>query len=447
MNAQMDPESIPTNTGPVASPAQPALAKTRFNLTVFTHAVVDFFSFVGVSLLPLIATRLDLDNAEKALILGIGPVASGGIQPIVAWISDKTNSRLPGVLGMLLAVVCVSLLGYAENFAQLAALTAVGTMGVGAFHPPAAAACGQLSKKRSLGMAVFFLAGMLGGMAGNIFAPQYVDIMSTATVEGERVRDAQAGLHALVWFIPPGLVFTGVLFWAIHTIHHRAHDAHERHGSLPDKERKRRWGAVWLLYVGNIVRFTSNNALIYLLVRFTELHAARVAKEGTTADALGTLASEYNGPIQAAQQLGMGGFGLVLGATLTPRLEKPMLVGMPVLGAIAIAAVPWAADAPAEFSYWIALGLSVLAGMGFGSMIPVTMGIAQRLLPHRTSLASGLMLGGAWCFAFVGPITVERLEEAFSLRAGHMATAGFLLLASVTAALLPGKLLLETAHD
>jgi len=447
MSTPLDSESAPSDPGPAARLAPPRLARTRFNLTVFTHAVVDFFSFVGVSLLPLIATRLDLDNREKAIILGIGPVASGGIQPAVAWVSDKLNSRLPGILGMLLAVVCVSLLGYAENFAQLAALTAMGTMGIGAFHPPAAAACGQLSRKRSLGMAVFFLAGMLGGMAGNIFAPQYVDIMSTSNVEGQRIRDAQAGLHALVWFIPPGLVFTGVLFWAISAIHHRAHDAHERHGSLPEKERKRRWRAVWLLYVGNIVRFTSNNALIYLLVRFTEIHAARVAEPGATADKLGTLASEYNGPIQAAQQLGMGGFGLVLGATLTPRLEKPLLIGMPLLGAIAIAGVPFAADAPAEYSYWAALGLSVLAGMGFGSMIPVTMGIAQRLLPHRTSLASGLMLGGAWCFAFVGPLTVERLEEAFSLRAGHMATAGFLLLASVAAALLPGKLLLETAHD
>ncbi|MEM9064550.1 MAG: MFS transporter [Planctomycetota bacterium] len=426
------------------SPAAPSSTRLRFGATVWSHSVVDFFSFVGVSLLPLIATRLELDNTQKAIVLGIGPVASGGIQPVVAWISDKTNSRLPGVLGMLLGVLCVSCLGFAENFWQLVVLTALGTMGIGAYHPPAAAACGQLSRKRSLGMAIFFLAGMLGGMAGNIFAPQYVDAMST---NADGVRDAGAGLHALTWFIPVGLVFTGVLLWAIQKAPHRAHDAHERHRNLAAEEQRRRWHAVWLLYAGNVVRFTSNNALIYLLLRFTELHAARVADAGINQDALGTLASEYNGPIQAAQQLGMGGAGLLLGASLAPRLEKPMLVATPVLGALAIAAVPWASDAPASVSYWIALALSVTAGVGFGSMLPVTIGMAQRLLPHRTSLASGLMLGGAWGFAFIGPITAERIEEAAGLKLAHIAVAGFLLLAAGLATLLPGRLLLETADD
>jgi MFS family permease len=119
---------------------------------------------------------------------------------------------------------------------------------------------------------------------------------------------------------------------------------------------------------------------------------------------------------------------------------------------------------------------AVLGGIGFGACIPLSMGLAQRMLPHRTSLASGLMLGGAWAFAFVGPMLAELVQNGLSAKASapgwllrfaeslpagpadalmnglgldvaFFATAGTLLLAGVITLALPRDLMLRTHRD
>ena len=55
--------------------------------------------------------------------------------------------------------------------------------------------------------------------------------------------------------------------------------------------------------------------------------------------------------------------------------------------------------------------LAVVAGVAYGGIMPITITMAQRLLPHRTSLASGLMMGGAWSIAGIGPSLAQILME------------------------------------
>ena len=89
----------------------------------------------------------------------------------------------------------------------------------------------------------------------------------------------------------------------------------------------------------------------------------------------------------------------------------------------------------------LVFALGVLSGVGFGSVIPVSMSLAQRLLPHRTSLASGLMLGGAWAFAFIGPKWAQVVQDWAGLDMAFFVTAGALVVAGGIAALLPGALI------
>lgn len=430
-----------TTDAPPPTSAIPGSRAARRNIAVGVHSVVDFFSFIGVSLMPLLAARIDLTSGQQALLLSLGTIASGAIQPLVAWLSDKYDTRVLGTMGMVVAVLCVSNLGFAETFWQLALLHGLGTAGIGAFHPPAAAATGALSTKRAMGMSLFFIAGMVGGMAGNVFAPMYVDV-----VGGEGPEAASRGLRAMVWFIPVGLAFAGLLAWAIHSVPHRSQAAHEDHRGLDANEQKRRWAAVWLLYACNVLRFSTNLGLVYLFIRLAERITLAGANATEMTEELGVLASERNGPLQAAMQLGMGGFGLVLGAVLTARWEKPAMIVLPFFGAAVIAATPTVSGIGSA-GYPLAIGMSVLAGVGFGSLIPVSMSIAQRMIPHRTSLASGLMLGGAWCLAFIGPISAERIEQAAGLDEAFYAISGLIGLAGVLAVFLPGALLRETADE
>ena len=87
----------------------------------------------------------------------------------------------------------------------------------------------------------------------------------------------------------------------------------------------------------------------------------------------------------------------------------------------------------------------MVAGVGFAGIIPVTIALAQRLLPHRTALASGLMMGGAWGFAAVGPTIAQLLIDHVGLTHAYAVTAGVLLVAGGLSLALPGKLLANIA--
>ena len=299
----------------------------------------------------------------------------------------------------------------AQNFTQFAILYSLGAVGIGAFHPPAAAIVGHLGgSKRSMMIALFFLAGMIGGIVGNVFTPRYVEMM-TPMVDGQ--PDMVSGVLSLRWFIPVGLAFALVLALSIHKVGHRHSSATNHHVGWDSAERKKRWFAVGVLYVANMIRFSVNMALIYLLVEFASEMTIAQSSEPLTDMQLGVQASRLNGIFQASMQVGMGGAGILLGFFLAARFEKLVFVGLPMLGSFALFMIPRASMIAEGADIPVAIVATILTGVGFGAVIPVSISLAQRLLPHRTSLASGLMLGGAWMLAFVGPIFAEIVHKGF----------------------------------
>lgn len=469
-DAPDEPQQTPQAAVGDSPASRPA---TRATITIGTHFVVDVFSFVGVSLMPLLAVMLGMGTEQKALLLALGSLCSGVVQPVVAWVSDKYDTRAIGTLGFVVAVLCIGSFGLAQNFTQLAVLYSVGAMGIGAFHPPAAAITGHLGgRKRSKYIAFFFLAGMVGGMTGNVLIPEYVAMM-TPRIDG--VPDTTTGLRSLLYLIPIGLVCALMLAKATHGVGHRHHSATSSHTEWDRAERRQRWFAVGVLYFTNMLRFSVNMALVYLLVEWAGEITLIKNNADTMTEALGIKASKLNGIMQASMQVGMGGMGIVLGLILSAKYEKLAFVVFPLLGSIALFMIPRAhllfegAEVP------FAIFATILTGVGFGAVIPVSISLAQRLLPHRTSLASGLMLGGAWMIAFTGPLIAELIHkgllnkpsapqwlldgaaslpgwigtpllEGMGLTAGFSATSGVLLFAGLLAMLLPGELVRRVAR-
>src|SRR5262249_55801358 len=104
--------------------------------------------------------------------------------------------------------------------------------------------------------------------------------------------------------------------------------------------------------------------------------------------------------------------------------EKLLLIVVPLLGAAAIALFSLSG------AVWVAFSLSIIAGVGYQGVVPITITMAQRLGPPRTSLASGLRPGGAWTVAAAGPPLAQWLCNTMGLSAAFEWVAG-LLLASV----------------
>lgn len=408
--------TIPSDAVPVARGSQdPSATRARLGATFAVHGVVDFFSFIVVAIMPVLRGRLDLSDGQIAAAIGLGSIASGVIQPLVAWISDRLHTRAIGTASFAAAVLAISLVGEVRTYAQLMLLYAVGAAGIGAFHPVAAAAVGHLSgSRRSLGVALFYLAGMIGGTLGSYLSPMYVEHL---------------GIGALAYLIAPGLASAAALGLAIHAVPHRHHHAHRDHAALSPAERRARWMTVALLYSANVVRFTVNMALVHLIVIWSERETLRRAGAEVLTAELQTRAATVNGPLQASMQVGMGAAGIAAGLLLRGRGERWAMILAPVLGAASIVAFPHAGALA-----WL---MGIAAGIGFGGLVPVTISMAQRLLPHRTSLASGLMMGGAWALAFIGPPMAHALERRIGLPQAFGAIGAMLLLSGVLAALLP----------
>ncbi|MBK7406159.1 MAG: MFS transporter [Phycisphaerales bacterium] len=413
--------SVSTTADPIPSPSQVSVRAARFGATAATHTVVDFFSALLIPIMSVLEGRLEMSHAQGAIILSVGSLCSGLVQPLIAWLSDRFDTRLLGPIAFAIAVVAISLVGHARTFEHLLVIQIVGTLGIGAFHPVAAAAVGQLSgRRRSLGVSIFFCAGMLGSVSGHLTSPRLA---------------GRFGLESYVWLIIPGLLAACGLTWAVARVAHRNHDAHTQRASWAPGEAGARWRAVGLLYVGNVLRFTVNMMLVQLLIRWSEQSALAHVPETTLDAGVREAASMINGPMQAAMQLGMAVGGLAAGAFLRRHHEKGALVVVPLVGAVAIGAFPFV-GAP-----WAPFALIFCAGVGFAGMVPVTIALGQRLLPHRTGLASGLMMGGAWGVAAIGPPLAQWIDRSRGLTTAFVATGLLLLVAGLLSTALPSRLM------
>lgn len=361
----------------------------RVAVVVWAHLVIDWLSAVVIPILSVLEARVDMPPQRGAILVAVGSIASGVIQPLVALVSDKFDTRWAGTAGLVAAAFAMGCVGYARTFEHLLILQIIGTAGIGAFHPIGAAAAGHLAgRRRATTISVFYAFGLAGGVSGSFSIPWLADHFD---------------LRVLAWTLVPSLLTAALLAWAIHGVAHRHHRAHELHAALPPHVQRRRWVDVALLYVANALRFVVNMMLAYLLVRWCEQQV--LAREGATLldDALRTRASRMNGPLQGSMAIGMGVSGLLLGYLAPVRLAKPLLTLVPLVGVVAIPAFA-RSEHPALASL-----LAGLMGLGYSAVMPLTITLAQRLLPHRTSLASALMMGGAWALAAVGPPGVQAL--------------------------------------
>ncbi len=387
---------------------QPARAAgVAFVAILAAHVVVDGLSALVPSSLGLLEARLHLTARQTAWLLGVGPLCSGLAQPICALVSDRLATRQWGVWGVTLGVLGIGSLGFANSFWSLVVVYAVGVIGIGMFHPIGAATIGHLwQTRRTSAVSVFFVAGMLGGVLGALVWP--------------RVLTLSVGFQILPLLVAPMLVLAVFLqrsFAHLEPLH-----GHETESSTAELPRVS-WACVGVLYVAAVLRFCVNMALTYLFVRWVQLHvAAQHADWGI--EAVARAAAPRVGNLNAAMLIGMAIGGTSAGVLIRPGKEKWPMVLVPLVFAPVIGLFPFL---PLEAGYLLAIA----AGIGFAAMIPVTIALAQQLMPRQTNLASSLMMGGAWAVAMLGPMGAEFGVSRYGLQTTFLATAATLAVAGL----------------
>ncbi len=377
---------------------------------LFGHYIVDTYSSVIPPLIGVVQTEFDMRPQWAAVLLGVGSIFSGLSQPLFAWVSDKTGSRIFGPLGILMAALAIGMIGYSPNINVLFAVYATGMVGIGMFHPIATARIGAIAgDQRSFAISLFFVFGMAGFFTGSLLGP-------ALTTEGGTLRN-------LAYLIPAGLLIAITLQWNINKSN-GGRNARPVKKSIAMSSYD--WYSISLLFLSAVFRFFVNMAVVYLIVRWAEAHVA-AQHPAWSQDEVADHSASIAGVAQAWMFVGQGVSGLLAGIVIRNGMEKIPLMLTPILFApfiVLLAFVPPGLSGHAS---------CFLAGVGFAAMTPITISVGQRLMPGHTRLASGLMLGGAWVFASLGPRTAELLIDRFSLTSSIITTGVVLCFAGLAA--------------
>jgi FSR family fosmidomycin resistance protein-like MFS transporter len=380
---------------------------TRHKLAFLTlctgHFVNDLYSSIIFPLLPLIKLKLGLTTAQIFWLAPIYAISSSLLQPLYGMLSDRYARRAFAVFGPAVTAGFVSLIGLAPSYAVLIVVLVAGGIGIGSFHPQAAAMASIASgDRRRVGMAVFSASGTLGYALGPL---------AIALIVGAY------GLEKTYYVIGLGLLMSAVLYRVCPPLEE---PARPEAGAT-----NMRWQllaalrAVWkpllLLYLITVIRsglqMTTNNYLPFLL-----------RERGYDVTGTGGVITVF---------LLLGGVGGLAGGFMAERMSgrAVTLYSGLLAGPLMIAA--FLTPGPAGI---ILLGLG---GFMLLSTIPVIVAMAQELVPGRTSTVSALMMGAAWGVGALAPPALDNLVPALGFRGVLVLASAMTIVSAVMAYFLP----------
>lgn len=367
------------------------------------HFVNDSYSSIIYPLLPLIKIKLGLTATQVFWLAPLYAISSSLMQPVYGFISDRYFRRSFAVFGPAITGIFVSMIGLAPSYGILIVLLVAGGIGIGSFHPQAAAmAATAASDRRRVGMALFSAVGTLGFAVGPLVITRVVSAY---------------GLEHSYYIVGTGLLMSAVLYRVCPPL--PAHSS-----SAPGVERikwqllaalRTAWKPLTLLYLITVIRsglqMTTNNYLPFML-----------EDRGYSLTDTGNMLTVF---------LLLGGVGGIAGGFTAERfsgravtLYSGLLAGPLMIGAFATT------------------GLLSVVCLGLGgfmllSTIPVIVAMAQELVPGQTSTVSALMMGAAWGVGALAPQALSKFVPALGYRNVLIFASAVTMVTVVLAYLLP----------
>jgi FSR family fosmidomycin resistance protein-like MFS transporter len=336
----------------------------KFSLKVLVilsigHMVTDIYQGALPAVLPYLKDKLGLTYAMTGTILMMSNFASSILQPLFGFYSDKKEKAILLPTGVLCAGVGFSLLSVPSEYATVLFLVAISGLGIAAYHPEGYKTAHFFTGERSVtGMAVFAVGGNLGFALGPIITLSIIKYL---------------GLPALPLTALISIVFTVIIVAMRRTIA-IPEDYRVGKRALSEDRVKGAFRSLFTLIFIVIMRtWTQMGLLTYIpfyyinYLKGDPLYAGKLVFTYLASGALGTL----------------------VGAPFADRWGHRFFVRLSLFLAALTLPLMFLVKGPMVF---LVLGVQ---GFLLISTFSVTIVMAQRLLPDRLGIASGLMVGFA----------------------------------------------------
>ncbi len=366
------------------------------------HFLTDIYPAFLPPLLPLLMEKYQFSFTRASFLGMVLAFSSSLTQPIFGYLSEKFGGRKFIILGPIVAGLSFSSVGLAPDYATLLVLIILGGLGTASYHPEAAASTVSLAgRQRTLAMAFFSLGGNTGYGLSPFFILSIVSLF---------------GMEWTILAALPGLAAAWLLY--------RKAPRSEKilpSPSLPEKaprqSSKRRIYAFFVLMTVVILRITAVISLLTFLPTIQKLRGFSLLIAGSSFSVF----------------MICGAVGGVTGGFLSDRIgRKPsilvsFIITLPVFLAFLVF------RGPLSF-----LVLALLGFLLFFSEAPCIV-LAQEMAPHKTRIASSMVMGLAWGIAGLGVLATGALAD----QVGIEYTLNFIILLPAGALLaslfLPGK--------
>lgn len=363
------------------------------------HFSVDLYAGMVPLILLLLTDPLHLSYAQVGLASTTFSLTSSVMQPLFGWAGDRWGSRLMAVLGVAAIATTVGLMRFVDSFSTLILLGTVAGLGSAAFHPQGALlATHAPPEQRGSAMSIF----MLGGNVGFAIGPLFASFVFTL-----------AGAYTPELLTTLGLAQAALISWALATQHQlRA----QRLAAMPAPSAARAAVSV-MITLGLVIFFRS------------WVHSSISTYIPQVYKALGfstTFAS-----IALVFILLPLAFGGLIGGILSDQVgRRRVLIASTALSGPALWLLLQTAG-PASFL------VGPLLGLVAGASLPVTLVMAQSLIPRGQGLMSGVVMGFTFIAGALGVSTNGFIADQIGLLTTLNLNAILPLAAAVLAILLP----------
>ncbi len=347
-------------------------AKFTITLLSTAHLVLDSYSSFLFPLLPLLATKLQLKPAQVGLLTPTLMITSSLMQPVYGMISDRYLKRSMAVFGPLITAVFLSSIGLANSLPALLVIVICGGIGVGSFHPQSAAIVSRAAMSDGLGkhqgmiMSAFSSAGTIGYALGPLIIAAVVSRYGL-----------EHSWYTMGW---------GVAMWLLMVKACPSLEPIAKHADAPKLSSALRaaWVPLTLLYFAVVLR-SAVSVSVQTFLPFA-LHDSGLTTTQVSAVLAGFLF--------------FGGLGGFFGGTLAARIGARRVSLVAMLLATPLLLIAFSVDGGMRYV------LLLLGGTALNLPIPVSVVMAQRLVPGGASTVSALMMGFAWgAGALLAPVT------------------------------------------
>jgi FSR family fosmidomycin resistance protein-like MFS transporter len=366
------------------------------------HFTNDLFMGVLTALLPILKSEYGLSNAEIGLIALVQSGTGSILQPFFGIVADKIRLRwfVPAII--LWDSIFVSLFGFARNEQQLLILAALLGIGSAAFHPYGASGAAHAAEARALNssLSIYTVAGTSGWAIGPLIATALIALF---------------GPHGTIGFVVIGIGMSLVI--ASRMTAPVRHEHASRSGTSVDADP---------------VQWSRLSAIIGIVMLRSWVFLAFLSLLPIHYKELGYRLGFYN--LLPTIMILSGAVGTLIGGRLADQVPGRRII----IGSQLLSIIPALVAAQVD-SAWV-MPAAALFGMLSDSSLSITLLAAQRLLPGRTGLASGVILGLGFVSGSLGVPITGAMADRTSIPTALTLSLVLAVAAAIVTAVLPASL-------